>query len=426
MGISRPMALLLVLALILALAAPAGAVDSRTSSDGLAGRRFLVLGDSYTAGYGLPDPSRDWVGQMAETYGMTRLDFSVSGSPFAVGGGGAEPMAERVWRLPEDGDLDFILLQGGANDCSKSIPLGGLEERNPNTCCGALNLILDTLEDKYPGVPIVGFTPWITNGWRNNQGLLRQEYTDAILEVFRLRGYPCFNASDTALSGIHMDQEAFRRQYCLSSGDYHHLNPAGHARFAPVFAAWLGRTLYNWTPADRFYDLAAGPDSERQAASVLLEEGVFLGGGGRLFYSSRSITRGTLALTLFRMSGAEAGNGRDLADVEPGTELYGAVCWAMDREIFSPADSFLPEQILTREMLSAVLYRYYTWSGGEVLTLPGLGSFPDGGDVAGYARVPMSWALHAGILTDLEGRAAPGGAVSRGQLALALYALRQL
>ena len=52
--------------------------------------------------------------------------------------------------------------------------------------------------------------------------------------------------------------------------------------------------------------------------------------------------------------------------------------------------------------------------------------YRDGSAVASYARIPLGWALSADILSEQNGMLKPGGAVSRGQLALSLYRLRQL
>ena len=96
----------------------------------------------------------------------------------------------------------------------------------------------------------------------------------------------------------------------------------------------------------------------------------------------------------------------------------------MDAGIFSVSDTFSPGQSVTREMLATVMYRYYT----EVLeaypdALAGLGSYADGNDVSDYARVSMGWAISAGILTETDGLLKPQSTVSRGQLAISLYAL---
>ena len=119
--------------------------------------------------------------------------------------------------------------------------------------------------------------------------------------------------------------------------------------------------------------------------------------------------------------------GLKFRDLEPGTEGYLAASWAMEWGMFLPSEDFMPDQAVSREMLSAVLCRYYTAVlDGSIDALTGLGSFPDGGDVSRYAQLPMGWAIHNGVLSARDGMLRPQAAVSRGQLAEALAALRQL
>ena len=133
----------LVLALLLTLHGTVFAVDSISmGSRGLTGRRFLVLGDSYTAGYGLSSMSQNWTNLMAEEYQMTQYNYSISGSTFAAGPTGNYPMVERCQELPADNSMDFVILQGGSNDWSHNIPMGQDGDRDPETYCGAINLIL--------------------------------------------------------------------------------------------------------------------------------------------------------------------------------------------------------------------------------------------------------------------------------------------
>ena len=413
------------LALLLLLQLSVSAVDSIPGfEEGLQGRRFLVLGDSYTAGYGLDSPEQDWTYVMADTWGMTQLNYSISGSSFAAGDHGYFPMVERCQELPEDDTLDFIILQGGSNDWANGIPLGQDTDRQADTFCGALNLILDTLTEKYPNATLVGFTPWISDDSKNSQGYTAQDYTAAMLRICDSRDILCYDASNTVENGMYLNSEAFRSKYCLSSRDWYHLNPEGHAMFAPIIAKWLEEHLYSIVPADQFYDLATASEDLRTAVSSLVPAGILSGTGSHLFSPTRAASREALALTLYRMAGSPDAPALSLTDVAPETESYRAVCWAMDTGIFSVSDTFSPGQSVTREMLATVMYRYYT----EVLeaypdALAGLGSYADGNDVSDYARVSMGWAISAGILTETDGLLKPQSTVSRGQLAISLYAL---
>ena len=415
----------LLLLLLLLLSTSALGIDTCTKT-GLEGRRFLVLGDSYTAGYGLESPELDWTYLLSEHWGLTQLNYSISGSSFASGPQGYYPMADRCRELPEE-DLDFVLLQGGSNDWADSIPLGQEDSREPETFCGAMNLILDVLQEKYPEAALVCFTPWISDGTRNQAGCTAQDYTDAMLRICAARGILCYNASNAQENGMYLDDGAFRSQYCLSQGDWYHLNAQGHAMFAPIFGAWLEQALYPSTPADQYYDLALATQSVRDAVSRLVPMGILSGTSSHLFSPTRAATREALALTLYRMAGSPEAPDYAVSDVPGDTELWHAVCWAMEVGIFSPAETFSPRQSVTREMLATALFRYATeYRQQPPQTLAGLGSYSDGSDTADYARVPMGWALSEGILSPTEGLLKPQSIVSRSQLALSLSALLSL
>ena len=417
----------LILALLLTLSLETEAVDSlRFDRMGLEGRTFLVLGDSYTAGYGV-SLEQSWPGLMAKSHGMTELNYAISGSTIAGGPDAFEPMVERAGDLPEDVSPDFVIIQGGSNDFFKGITLGAPGDTDPGTFCGALNGIISEMEDKYPSALLVGFTPWVGNDNRTLEGHTQQDYTDAMIEVFRRRGHLCFDASDEAASGIHMTRAEFRAAYSLGPGDWYHLGEAGHALFAPVMAGWLENHLYNNSPAARFYDLSAADPELRDAVSALMEAAVLSGTGDHLFSPTRAVSRATLAVTLYRMAGYPEAPEREISDMTPDTEAYDAVCWAMDQGLFSPEDSFRPGRTVSRQILALVLYRYYTdWYGGFPEALEGLGSYPDGAEVSGYARTAMGWAVSRDLIPPREGKLSPDAGVSRAQLALALHKLMQM
>ncbi len=419
----------LALILCLTLCMSGTAVDSITLSEdnaGLTGRTFLVLGDSYTAAHGLSSPSLGWTYVMADRWNMTQYNYSISGS--TVTAGGSVPMVERVFDLPDNIQPDFVILQGGSNDRSQNRPIGDISDSRTDTFCGALNITLDTLEEKYPDAVIVCFTPWINeSGNYNDLGLQSTDYISVMLEICAQRNILCYNASDSDANGMHLDEEWFRTRYCLAGDDYYHLNEPGSAMFAVRFGLWLQKNLYGTEPADRFYDLGTASEDLLDAVSLLSTEGVMNGTGTHLFSPTRAITREILAVTLYRMAGSPESAARTLTDVAAGSEAFSAVCWGMNTGIFSPAETFSPDDFVTREVLATALYRYYTlYAGGEVTSLTGTGSYRDGSDVSEYARIPMGWALNRGIISDTDGLLKPGALVSRSQLALCLWSLQKI
>lgn len=383
-------------------------------------KTLWVLGDSYTAGFGLSDGSHGFMDLVSEALGLEQSNYSISGSSFAAGPRGSAPMVDRCMELPKGPAPDIILLQGGSNDHVRDIPLGQTDERNEESFCGALNLIMDHLQESYPEARIVCFTPWISDGGQNGLSLTAEDYVQAMVQLCEARHILCYDASQAEENGIAMNDESFRARFCLSSADRYHLNPAGHRRFAPVLADWLCRTLTSGETADRFADLQIAGEPLRQAAGLCVSTGL-MSAEGELFTPTRSASRQLMAQALYTLAGQPLSTAHSIPDVSPEAAYYPAVCYVIDAGLMWGPEGFFPELPLTRETLVTVLHQYYTAIyGGEVTKLTGLGPYSDGAEVSDASRTPMGWALAAGLISDKDGALHPQGAVSRGELAVAL------
>jgi lysophospholipase L1-like esterase len=421
MGRIRLVSVLLVLVLLFPQSV--FAVDSGTVTDSLQGKTILILGDSYSASYQL-NPVYGWPHRMAELYDLTILDHAISGSTLATGENDYYPMVERCKDL-EETDVDIVIVQGASNDYSRSFPIGTMEDRQEDTVLGALNLIFDTISEKYPTAQIVAFTPWVSTGTENDLGLETSDYTQAMLALCESRNILCYDASDSQESGIHMDEESFRSQYCLSSTDRWHLNEDGQALFAPVFGRWLDETLYGAALADRFSDLACADEAEKEAVSQVYEAGLMEGISDSLFAPTQAATREALALTLYRLAGSPQTEALTFSDVSPDWESYSAICWAVSQGLLETQDSFGPKRSITRGVLVSALYGYYQLKGGEVLAMTGLGRFSDQSSLPPEQRTAWGWALHENLLSA-SSELRPQSMVSRLQLAQALAGLLHL
>jgi lysophospholipase L1-like esterase len=400
------------------------AVDNGTVSDSLQGKTILILGDSYSASYQL-NPIYGWPHLMAQLYDLTILDHAISGSTLATGKNDYYPMVERCKDLEETA-VDIVIVQGSSNDYSRSFPIGTLEDRREDTVLGALNLIFDTISEKYPTAQIVAFTPWVSTGTENDLGLETSDYTRAMLELCESRSILCYDASDTQENGIHMDEESFRSKYCLSSTDRWHLNEDGQALFAPVFGRWLDETLYGATLADRFSDLVCADAAEKAAVSQVYEAGIMRGTSASLFSPTQAATREALAVTLYRLAGSPDTETMTFSDISPDSSSYSAICWAVSQGLITAESSFEPSRSVTREVLVSALYGYYLQHGGEVLALAGLGRFSDQDTLPTDQRTAWGWAMHEGLISPASNKLRPQSTVSRLQLAEALASLFNL
>lgn len=392
----------------------------------LFGKTLLILGDSYTAGYGLWDGSHGWPDLVTNALGMTQLNFSISGSTFAAGSLGNYPMVERCRELPTDVPVDVILVQGGSNDHTRDIALGEIDERNPETCCGALNLILDDLQKTYPDAQLVCFTPWISDVGGNKHGLSAQSYADAMVELCRQRGILCYDASRAEENGMYLENEDFRRRFCLSSTDRFHLNPAGHRRFAPVMTEFLSEALTGCSAADRFADLQISGDELRLGVSRVVSTGI-MPAEGQLFAPARGATLQMLAESLYALSFYPPVTEQDIPGLDRNTASYRALCYSLENGLLPLSEAYPSQSPLSRQMLASALCRYYTAvCGYEIQSLFGISSYPDSDQVSEPGNTPLRWALAENLLSVKNGMLRPQSTVSRGELAETLGKFMQL
>ena len=114
-------------------------------------------------------------------------------------------------------------------------------------------------------------------------------------------------------------------------------------------------------------------------------------------------------------------------DVKPGSYYEAAIAWAAESGIVTGYDEtrFGPDDLVTREQLAAILYRWAQLKGIDT----GIGedtnilSYDDAFDISGYAIPALQWACGAGLLTDTDGKLAPAVPASRAQTAAALSKL---
>lgn len=384
------------------------------TDDTLAHKNLLLLGDSYSAHHKL-QLEEGWPYQICQRFGMTLYDYAISGSSFAGGENGRYPMVERYSAAMEQ-DYDIIILQGGSNDWSHNIPLGDVTSRDKTTMLGAMNLMLDDFQTAWPDAIILCFTPWVSTGAKNDLGLDTDDYVAAIADLCESRNLILYDASNAQENGIHMEQESFRAQYSLTSTDRWHLNAAGQTLFADVFSSWLQRELLGIYPSDCFVDMPSAPEETQAAVSLMYEKGIMMGISDTLFAPAQGATRGTLAVTLYRMAGTPAVSGKYFSDVD--ASISSAVSWVTALGIMDgDGDTFSPNALLHRGELVYALYQYYVgFLGGTVMELTGLGQFSDLDAIPSLQRTAWGWFLGAGFLAPEE-RLCPDALVSRGQLA---------
>lgn len=177
-----------------------------------------------------------------------------------------------------------------------------------------------------------------------------------------------------------------------------------------------------------FSDLDAD-DPAHNAAAYTACLGVLGGTAEGVWSPALYVDRACAATALYRLSGGEARPYvAAFADVEPGAWYAPAVTWAVEEGVLQGRTDglFHPHDPITRGELALVLYR---WAGarGMDLTVPAdcLSGYWDGARVPEEMAPALSWCLYNGLFTPITSREVrPGGVVTRAQLAQVLTALQ--
>ena len=157
-----------------------------------------------------------------------------------------------------------------------------------------------------------------------------------------------------------------------------------------------------------------------------LENGLMVGYGQNIFAPQDATTRAMVTAMLWRLNGSPAaGNAAGFADVAADTWYHDAIVWAKSVGVVAgyDADTFRPNDVVTREQMMAIFYRYAKYTGCDVSTGSdaGLGAFEDNGRISAYAVEAMRWAYGCGLLAgDLQGDKVlldPRGSTTRAQVA---------
>lgn len=174
-----------------------------------------------------------------------------------------------------------------------------------------------------------------------------------------------------------------------------------------------------------FTDVAAGAWYE-EAVRYVYEKGLMSGTSSTSFRPEDATTRGMIVTILYRLEGTPAASPARFDDVAAGRYYTDAVAWAAANGIVSGYGngSFGPEDVITREQIAAILYRYAAYKGYDVSGRADLSGYTDRAQVSGYAAEAMAWANAAGLMTGTSASTlTPGGPATRAQAAALLMRL---
>lgn len=172
-----------------------------------------------------------------------------------------------------------------------------------------------------------------------------------------------------------------------------------------------------------FADVKDG-DWYYDAVSFVYRKGYFSGVSEEAFSPNTSMTRAMLATVLYRVSGVkDPGKGMEFDDVPAGLWYSDGIAWASANGVVNGMGdgNYHPDRAVTREELVTMLYRYQTNRKGSVSAKGELTGYPDGSEVAAWAREGMEWAVGAELVKGRNtGHLDPKGTATRAEVATIL------
>ena len=153
----------------------------------------------------------------------------------------------------------------------------------------------------------------------------------------------------------------------------------------------------------------------------VVENGMMAGVSATAFQPNNTLTRAMMVQILYNMEGKPAVTKKaGFADVKSGSWYEDAVAWAAKNEIVKgyTETRFGPNDLVTREQMASILYRYADFKGEDVSARDGLAGFTDAASISAYARTNVQWAVAKGLI---QGRTsttlAPKGTATRAEVA---------
>ena len=159
------------------------------------------------------------------------------------------------------------------------------------------------------------------------------------------------------------------------------------------------------------------------AVKYVYENGIMNGIIDTQFAPDMTTTRGMLVTVLYRMEGSPAAEAAAFADVAADQYYAPAIAWASANGIVEGYDenTFAPDDIITREQMAAILYRYASAKGMDTSARGDLSVFADAASISEYAVDAMSWANGAGLINGISAtEISPQSGAVRSQVAAML------
>lgn len=173
-----------------------------------------------------------------------------------------------------------------------------------------------------------------------------------------------------------------------------------------------------------FADVKSG-DWFYEDVQYVYSKGMMVGTKEDQFTPHATTTRGMIITILYRLEGEPTVSGLNaFDDVAEGEWYSAAVKWAVKNEIVGGYGNgkFGPEDVITREQMAVILYRYAAFKGQDMTKAADLSKFTDNGEISGYAVPSLGWANAEGLVSGKgSGILDPLGSATRAEAAAILH-----
>jgi len=157
-----------------------------------------------------------------------------------------------------------------------------------------------------------------------------------------------------------------------------------------------------------------------QPVCYVQKNGIMTGLTAILFGASEQLSRAQFVTIIYRLAGSpDVSYSAVFPDVREGYFYTAPVMWAYANGIMTGcADGrFKPGDVITREQIAAVMYRYAAFLGYDRSESNDLLAYPDADTVSDFADAAVRWSVGAGLINGDRGTLSPKGNASRAQCA---------
>lgn len=171
-------------------------------------------------------------------------------------------------------------------------------------------------------------------------------------------------------------------------------------------------------PSDKFVDIRDSWAYEDIA--TMIDKGLMNGISDTLFAPDLTLTRGMMVTLYHRMDKTPNAPVASFKDVDPNAFYAKAVNWGAYTGLVKgySADTYAPNDPITREQLITMMYNYARYKGMDVTVTADLSGYVDNADVSDWAADAMSWAVANRLVTGRPGnRLDPQDTASRSEIA---------